>query len=97
MSRYLPLLSGIAIGVLLAVACHTDYKKRIIPNAIPILILAAGFFTSGSFLMKFVNLAAMVLIIVVAERRSISTAAAGISSCTSHSALRSGFYLLASS
>lgn len=68
MSRYLPLLSGIAIGVLLAVACHTDYKKRIIPNAIPILILAAGFFTSGSFLMKFVNLAAMVLIIVVAEK-----------------------------
>ena len=64
MSRYLPLLSGIAIGVLLAVACHTDYKKRIIP----ILILAAGFFTSGSFLMKFVNLAAMVLIIVVAEK-----------------------------
>ena len=65
MSHYLPLLSGIAIGVLLAVACHTDYKKRIIPNAIPILI---QFFTSGSLLMKFVNLAAMVLIIVVAEK-----------------------------
>lgn len=68
MSDYLPLLVGIAIGLLLATACYTDYTKRIIPNIIPILILAAGFFTNGDLVMKFVNLIAMALILVAAEK-----------------------------
>lgn len=64
MPQIIPRLACVAIGVVLAYAAYTDYKRRIIPNIVPILILAFGCFTTVGWVNKLLSLVAIVLILM---------------------------------
>lgn len=61
----LTIVSCIAIGGTLSYGAYTDYKKRIIPNIVPLSILVLGCFTAIPWLNKIISLGVMVLVLVL--------------------------------
>ena len=61
----LTIISCIAIGGMLSYGAYTDYKKRIIPNIVPLSILFLGCFTAIPWLNKIISLGLMVLVLVL--------------------------------
>lgn len=61
----LNILALLGIGAALSYGAYTDYKERIIPNMVPLLILVFGCFTIQSWPVKLLSLVYIVLILVI--------------------------------
>ena len=65
MTEWISFLSVVCIGAILIWGGYTDFKKRIIPNTVPITILVCGIFTSIPWSQKLGSLIAMTLILAI--------------------------------
>ena len=62
-------IACIIIALTLAVGAYTDYKTRTIPNIIPIIIFACGFFTAVPWLMKIFSLVAIIILLILLRKK----------------------------
>lgn len=85
----LTIVSCIAIGGTLSYGAYTDYKKRIIPNIVPLSILVLGCFTAIPWLNKIISLGVMVLVLVLTTLISKKKSGEGISKYIARCHLRS--------
>ena len=63
--QYIPIIACAAILPILCYGAYTDWKQRIIPNRVPVLVLMLGFATGGGFVYKFTSLGIMVLLLAL--------------------------------
>ncbi len=62
MAMWIPWAACVIIGAALGYGAYTDAKTRTIPNIVPLVVLAAGFFTAGSLVGKLVTLSIFVVV-----------------------------------
>lgn len=62
MPTWIPWVACIVIGAAMGYGAYTDAKTRTIPNAVPLVILIAGFFTAGSLVTKLITLCVFVAV-----------------------------------
>lgn len=64
--QYIPIIACAAILPILCYGAYTDWKQRIIPNRVPVLVMLLGTTTGGGFAYKFISLGIMVLLLALA-------------------------------
>jgi len=64
-TQYIPIFACAAILPILCYGAYTDWIQRIIPNRVPLTVLALGIFTGGGFAYKFLSLGTSMVLMVL--------------------------------
>lgn len=65
---FVPMIGYIITGLALCFGAYTDYKTRMIPNSMPLVIFLCGCLTPSTIISQLLNLAAMILILLVLSK-----------------------------